>query len=483
MGNRMTFPIEFRGQTWRSHDLGYAGAKQLWNARFSQQSPRLIARCVDVEDVRSVVRYAAENGLPLAVRGGGHGIDGKAMPHDAVVADLSQLKGVYVDGSSCRAKIMPGALLGEMDRELQRHELAVPSGQVSTTGVTGLALGGGIGYLTRRFGLTVDCFHACELITAHGKQVRASAEENPDLFWGLRGAGHNFGVVTSIEFNAHYLATQVVTGFMAFPLRQAESILLEIDAYMRTATRDLCVIPLLLRFPALPGLPESAIGQSGLLFNIVYTGSPSGAEAVFSALAAMGSPILNGFDPCSWVEANSRGDALLPWGNRKFSYAGHLPGLSPRLAADLVEVAQRQPQGSEPGLSGAIALPGMGGAVNDTSAESTAYARTGAMWMWEALAHWSDPARDDQFVSWVTAVRDAMSPHMLQSGYINLSADQGTPWLVNVYGGEARYARLIALKQQWDPDNMFRFNKNIVPQSSLPKEQAESLPASRRSPQ
>jgi len=386
-----------------------------------------------------------------------------AMPHDALVLDLSLLKGVTVDRASGHARVLPGVLLGEMDVELQKFELAVPSGQVSTTGVTGLALGGGIGYLTRRFGLTIDCIEACELVTPDGQKVRATVDMHPELLWGLKGAGHNFGVVTAIEFRTHHLDRNVATGFIAFPIEQAIEILERLNEHMLSAPLELCVIPLLLRLPAIPGLPLPSIGQTALLFNIVYTGPTNQADRVFETLAGMGKPIFNQSVRSTWVEANSRADALLPWGNRTSSYAGHLPGLSRPLIAALVAVAQKQPSASHGGLSGAIALPGMGGAVDDVSEGSSVYSRAGAKWMWEVLASWTEPERDAEFVSWLDDVRSAVKPFMLKSGYINLSVNQGPEWLVGVYGGVEKYRRLVSLKTKWDPTNMFRFNKNILP--------------------
>jgi FAD binding domain/Berberine and berberine like len=457
------FPSRFKGHTWRPGDDTYAAARNAWNNRYAERQPALIARCVDVEDVVTAVRYAAKKRTPIAIRGGAHGIDGSSMPHAALVIDLSLLKGLSVNPQTGHARIAPGVVLGEMDVGLQRYGLAVPSGQVSTTGVTGLALGGGVGYLTRRFGLTVDNIRACELVTADGRQIRASADENQELFWGLRGAGHNFGVVTALEVQAHPLAANLVCGFMVFPLAQAAAVLEQLDEYMTTAPRELCVIPLLLRMPAIPGLCADAVGKPALLFNIVYTGLLEHSAGVIGTLAKMGSPILNLIGPSTWVEANCRADALSPWGRRAFSYSGHLPAMTRPMIEAMVEMIAQQPTPSKPGIVGAIALPGMDGAVHDVPEDSTAYSRAGAKWMWEAMGVWDEPGRDDEFVSWVASVRQALRPHMLKSGYVNLTVHQGAEWLQDVYGGPVRYRRLTEIKAKWDPNNLFRFNKNIEP--------------------
>ena len=459
-------PRSFKGQTWRPAEEGYEVARRRWNALHSKRTPALIMRCSDVDDVVTAVRYAVDQGAPIALRGGGHGVDGSSAPDGALVIDLSALKGIRVTPDARQVWLEPGVTLGEMDAALDRHGLAVPSGQVSTTGVTGLALGGGVGYLTRRYGLTVDSIRACELVTADGRKVRASAEDNPELLWGLRGAGHNFGVVTDIQFQAHPLGSDVVTGFVVFPLDKAQEVLEQLDWHMRSAPRELCVIPLLLRLPEIPGLAEKWIGESSLLLNIVYTGEPPHAESVIGKIEAMSQPIFSSMGPATWLATNSKADTLAPWGRRAFHYCGHLPSLTKPAIEVMIEQARKQPRKLKPGIVGAIALPGMDGAVHDVDPESTSYCRAGANWMWECAADWDEPERDEECIKWVTSTRDALRPHMLASGYINLSCEQGVEWLEGVYGGKSRYQRLVALKRQWDPGNVFRFNKNIRPGSS-----------------
>ncbi len=272
----------------------------IFNAHTSDATPALIAQAQDEQDVVTLARYAAQTGTPFAVRAGGHGVDGTAMPDGTLVLDLTRLKAINVDPDSGFVRLGAGVLLSEMDAALEQYQLVVPSGTVSTTGIAGLTLGGGVGYNTRRYGATVDNLVSCDVVTADGRQARASERDNPDLFWALRGGGGNFGVVTSFEFRARPLPRQVAAGFIPFPLEQAHDVLAALREYMPTAPRELAVVAALTQCPPMPPVPAEFHGKNVLMPVIVYTGPVEHAELVTDQVAALGRPIVKAIAPMLW---------------------------------------------------------------------------------------------------------------------------------------------------------------------------------------
>jgi FAD/FMN-containing dehydrogenase len=455
------FPASFRGPTFRPGDAGYAQARTIFNCLTSDAQPALIARCTDVDDVVTGVRYASDRDLPFAIRSGGHGVDGSAMPDGAFVIDLSQLKAISVDPSSGIARVEAGVTLGEMDAATQQHGLVVPAGSMTTTGIAGLALGGGLGYNTRRFGMTVDNMLACELVTVDGRRVRASADENPDLFWGLRGAGHNLGVVTAFELQAHRVGPEVTSGLMIYSIDHAKELLTQLDAHMAEASRALTVDPVLLPAP-LPGLPEPMMGGPILVLVVVHTGDRAQAAADVEALASIVAPLANHVGPSTWLEANSILDAIAPSGRRNFSLGGYVAELSAPLVDTFIEKITAAPAG-DGGIGLAIAIQALSGALHDFDEDSVAFSRAGTSWLWEAIGQWDNPERDDEFLDFTQSVLDAAHPQLLPNSYVNLLAHQGQEWLRGLYGSPEKFQRLQELKAEWDPRNLLRFNKNIEP--------------------
>jgi hypothetical protein len=457
------FPASFHGEAFRPGDPGYADARTIWNCLTADARPALIAQCADADDVVTAVRYASDRNLPFAIRSGGHSMDGSGMPDGAYVVDLSRLKAIEVDPTSGIVRVGAGVTLGEVDTATQKHGLVVPSGTVTTTGVAGLALGGGLGFNTRMYGMTVDNMLSCEMVTVEGQVVRASAEENPDLFWGLRGAGHNLGVVTSFEFQAHRVGPDVYSGFICYPIDQAEQIMTALDAHLAGASRALTVDPVLLPAPPLPGLPESQIGTPILALVTVYTGDLATADDVIEAVAALGTPIANTVGPSTWLQANSILDAISPPGRRNYSRGGYIASLTQPLARMFIEKISKTPAPDGPGMCAAIAIQTLSGAFHDFDEDSVAFSRIGTNWLWEALVQWDDPARDDEFLAFTADVLAAAKPHLLPNSYVNLTAHQGEEWLRGLYGSEEKFRRLQELKANWDPRNLLRFNKNIAP--------------------
>lgn len=456
------FPTDFHGAVLRPGDDRYDAARAVYQGRAADEGPASIAQCADEDDVAAVLRHAAAHGIPVAVRGGGHGSDGYAMPGGALVVDLSAMKKVTVDPETRVVRAQPGVLLGELDAATHRHGLAVPAGTVSTTGVAGLTLGGGIGHLMRRYGATVDNLLACDMVTVDGRKVRADEAENPELFWALRGGGGNFGVVTAFEYRAHPVGPDVVAGQLIFPFDQAADILSELPSHMATAPRELGLLAAIAPAPALPTLPPEAHGKPVLVLVPVHTGNPDAADQAVEALAALGRPLANLVTKMPWPRANSMLDAVAPYGKRMNLRGGYLPALSADVVDALLRNAAAAP--SHPGAVATINLWCMGGAISEDVAEdATAFSREGAAWLWEAVGMWDAPEHDTPYEQWATAIDAAVRPHSLTSGYTNLTDDLGEAWRRAVHGSEAKHRRLRTVKAAWDPDNLLRFNKNITP--------------------
>ncbi|MEU4097851.1 FAD-binding oxidoreductase [Streptomyces sp. NPDC026673] len=459
------FPTDFRGAVLRPTDDRYDAARALYQGRAADHGPALIARCADETDVATVLRYASAHGIPVAVRSGGHGSDGYAMPGGALVVDLSAMRTVTVDPETRVVRAQPGVTLGEMDAAAQRHGLAVPAGTVSSTGIAGLTLGGGIGFLMRRYGATVDNLLACDVITVDGRKVRADRTENPELFWALRGGGGNFGVVTSLEYRAHPVGPDVVAGQLIFPLDQAADVLGKLSAHLATAPRELGLLVAIAPAPPLPMLPGEVHGKPVLILVVVYTGEPAAASEVVGPLAALGRPLADLVATTTWVKANSMLDAVAPYGMRMNLRGGYLPALTADAVDVLLEHVATVP--SIPGDVYSINLSFMGGAISeDVDEDAMAFSREGAAWLWEAICKWDTADRDAPYDDWATALTEAMRPHALTNGYANLTDDLGEEWRRGVHGSEAKHRRLRSVKAAWDPHNLLRFNKNIAPETT-----------------
>lgn len=459
------FPAAFHGRTYRGGDEGYADVRFIYNARLEHQTPGLIARATDVGDVVAVVTYAASAGVPVAVKSGGHGVDGSAMPHGALVLDLSEFKQIEVDAATGRVRLGSGVLLGEMDAALTGYGLVVPAGTVSTTGIAGLTLGGGIGYNMRRYGATVDNLLACDVVTADGRKVRASETENPDLFWALRGGGGNFGVVTHFEFQARPMPETVHAGFIPFPLDEAPRVLAGLRSYMATAPRELAVIGALTQCPPLPAVPEEMWGADALMLIVVHTGTSGTADTVIDDLAGLGEAAAVAITPVPWPVANRMLDVIAPLGRRVHTKGGYLSELTDEVVTIAVKHARSAPpQTSPPAPSTVQNFWALGGAISEDADESAvAFSRAGATWLWETATQCDDAADDEKFIAWADDLHADLEPHLLPNSYINLTTDMGPEWRRGAWGSPDKHRRLVAAKDEWDPTNMFRFNKNIEP--------------------
>jgi hypothetical protein len=455
-------PSNFKGAAVRPGEPGYAEAREIPNARHVDRRPALIARCTDADDVLAAVNYAVAHDEAIAIRSGGHAIDGHAMPDGAFVIDTSPMKAIAVDPDTGVTTIEAGVLLGEMDAATQKHGLVVPAGTVSKTGAAGLTLGGGMGYLTRRFGMTVDNVLSIDVVTVDGRKLTASEDENPELFWGLRGAGHNLAIATSFTYQARRVGPEVMSGLIIYPIDAAVPILSGIDDAMAKAPRELTIYPVILPAPPLPGLPEAMIGVPIFVLIAIYTGELHRYEEAMTSIRALGQPLADMVHPSSWLEANSILDVLAPPGRRQHSRGGYLSRITPEIAEIMVAHVSDAPPPTGPGPSVAVAFPILGGANFEFDEDSKAYSRAGAEWLWEVLGQWDPPEMDAAYDGWVDGVMNALIPHSLTNGYVNLSTDRGAEWLRGLYGSPEKWARICALKAEWDPENRLAHNKNVT---------------------
>ncbi|MFN3653683.1 MAG: FAD-binding oxidoreductase [Armatimonadota bacterium] len=436
-------------------DEAYDGARQIWNGMIDKH-PAAILQCAEAGDVIHAVCYAREAGMLLAVRGGGHNVAGNALCDGGLVIDLSRLRAVHVDAVRHRAIVEGGATLGDVDAATQAHGLATPLGINSTTGVAGLTLGGGFGWLSRQYGLTVDNLEAAEVVTADGEVVYASDSEHSDLFWALRGGGGNFGVVTRFEYRLHPVGPQVLSGLIVYSLEEARKVLPQYREFAAQAPEALSVWLVLRQAPPLPFLPEAVHGQGILALALCYAGDPEQGESLVEPLRHFGSPVGEhvGAQPyTAWQQAF---DPLLTPGARNYWKTHNFAELQDGLFDAIVEYAKKLPTPQCEFFIGAL-----GGAASRPSPHATAYAHRDARFVMNFHGRWEDPADDARCIGWAREFFQASAPFATGGAYVNfLTADEAGR--VHAAYGE-NYDRLAQVKRTYDPTNLFRVNQNIEP--------------------
>ncbi len=433
---------------------GYDEARTLWNGMIDKR-PALIVRCAGQADVVRAVTLAAEHDLLLAVRGAGHNIAGKGVCEGGMLIDLSEMRAVLVDADARVARVQPGATLRDLDDETQVHGLATPVGINSTTGIAGLTLGGGFGWLSRKRGLTIDNLRSAEVVTAEGKVVTASESENADLFWGLRGGGGNFGVVTSFEFDLFELGPEILSGLIVHPASAGQSILRAYRDFAGNASEDLSVWAVLRKAPPLPFLPEEVHGTDVIIFACFYAGDMADGERELKAFRELGEPIADVVGPHPYVGWQQAFDPLLTPGARNYWKSHNFKEMSDGLIDEVLDYAGRLPSGLTEIFFGRL-----GGAVNRVPADATAYPHRDAEYVMNVHARWEDPAEDEKCIEWARAYFDATAQYATGGVYVNFVPD-GDAALSDAYG--ENYRRLVELKRKYDPKNLFRINQNIEP--------------------
>ena len=445
----------FRGELVRPSDASYDEHRNIWNGSIDRY-PALIARCAGVADVIAAVRFARRANLAVAVRGGGHSFPGLSTCDGGIVIDLSPMKGIRVDPIERTARVQAGALLGELDRETQAFGLAVPAGIVTHTGLAGLTLGGGIGWLRRKYGLTVDQLLAVDMITADGEFVKASSSENPDLFWGIRGAGSNFGIVTAFEFRLNPVGPIVLAGPIFWPMEDSSKVLRFYRDWITDVPDELTTIVVHRSVPPLAAIPTEFHGKPVVTVISCYAGSVEEGENVIRPMRKFGKPILDLCEPKPFLAHQAMFDPSFPRGWWYYFRSADLAELS-NGAIDII--AERAQQMTSP-LT-AFPMFQLGGAIRRTGDDETAFNGRNTGHTININATTATAAGFDEEREWSRSFWTALLPYQ-SSVYVNFLMDEGEERIRQAYGPE-RYDRLKALKRKYDPDNFFHINQNIPP--------------------
>lgn len=443
-----------RGPLMKPDDTGYEDARQIWNAMIDRR-PGMIVQCSGTADVMAAVKFAREHQLLVSVRGAGHNIAGKSLYDGALLIDLSAMNSVQVDPDARIAVAGPGATLGDLDHETQAYGLAVPVGINSTTGVGGLTLGGGFGWLSRKYGLTVDNLLAAEVVTAEGERIRCDANSHGDMFWATCGGGGNFGIVTSFEFRLHPVGPEVMSGPAVFPFDQATSVLKAYRDFCADCPDELTVWAVIRDAPPLPFLDPDVHGSRVLIIVALYNGDMTEGEKALAPLRQLGSPIADGFAPHPFVGFQQAFDPLLTPGVRNYWKSHNFTGLTDELIDMLVDYGSRLPSPDSE-----IFIAQMGGATNRVDSSATAYPHRDAEFVMNVHTRWDKPDQDQTCIDWARDFYDATLPLATGGVYVNFISE-GEDRIEGAYG--ANYERLTKVKGKYDPDNFFRVNQNIKP--------------------
>jgi len=448
-----------RGDVQGPEDPGYSD-KPIYNAMHGRR-PALIIRCSGTADVVDAVQFARRNGLLVAVRGGGHSVAGHSSCDGGVVIDLTRMRGVDVDPDARIARVQGGALWADVDRETQAFGLVVPGGVVSETGVGGLTLGGGEGWVRRKYGLTIDSLVSARVVCADGSVRTASESSEPDLFWALRGGGGNFGVVTSFEFRAHPLGPIVAFAGVFYPVAEAASVLPRWRDYCQDAPDEVTSVAVAITMPADPNLPPPIHDQACLVIGGVYVGAPEEGMKVMQPLRELGKPLADISQPMPFKAVQTAFDPLFPMGKlQSYWKAQNLSALPDEALAVIAERANQRPAPVT-----LVVTFQMGGAINRVGPTDTAYAERSAPWMSSVDGNWEDPADNEANIGWVRESFKQISPWSTGTTYTNFTgqADEAAGALTDsAYG--ANMVRLKRIKKKYDPGNLFRLNPNIAPE-------------------
>jgi FAD/FMN-containing dehydrogenase len=444
-----------KGSILSPDDPGYEEARQIWNAMIDRR-PALIVQCVQADEIPSVIRFARKNGLELSTRGAGHNIAGNALCDNGVTIDFSKMKNVRVDASRRRAYVEPGATLANLDGAAQAYGLATPVGINSTTGIAGLTLGGGFGWLTRKYGMTIDNLISVDMVTADGKKIRASETDNTDLFWAIRGGGGNFGVVTQFEFQLLPVGPEIVAGLIVFPFSQAKQVLTKYRQFAASAPEDLNVWVVLRKAPPLPFLPESVHGKEVVALPIFYCGAVTEAEKLIAPLRAFGEAHGEHIGVQSYVQWQKAFDPLMTPGARNYWKSHNFTELADGALNSVIEFAGKLPS---PQCEIFIGL--CDGAPNRVAANAMAYGHRDAKFVLNVHGRWDEAKDDQKCIAWARDFFNASAPYASAGAYVNFMTAEEGDRVAAAYG--SNYDRLVEIKRRYDPENVFHLNQNIKP--------------------
>ena len=443
------------GEVVTPDDDTYDEARRLWNA-IHDRRPAVIVRPTTAEQVAMAIRFAREHDLEIVVKSGGHSAAGLKGADGCLVVDLSEMRGVVVDPRTRIARSNGGALLGELDVAAQAHGLVCPTGVVGHTGVAGLTLGGGVGRLQRNFGLTIDNLEAVEIATADGRLVRATATDEPELFWGLRGAGWNFGIATAFEFRLHPFGPDLHRGVLSFPATQIQDVWTVFRDYAASAPETVSVIFGIDRAGPDAGYPDDLVGRPITYLAWNHSGSGEDVERDTAGLRVGPTPVTTSIGSAPYLKVQTAHDLAFAWGSRSFIKSHNANDVRRAALDELVELVATAPG------EGTFSVTALGGAIGRIPEDATAYAGRDAAFDLSTDSNWTDPALDDACADWCRRALDVVEPDFALGGYPNGNSDASPEESRRLYG-DAKLGRLAALKREWDPDNVFHVNPNVAP--------------------
>jgi len=446
---------EVKGRVILPGDPGYDEARRIWNAMIDRR-PAVIVQCAAAADVPPAISFAREHGLEISIRGAGHNIAGNAVCDNGVMIDFSKMRTVRVDAGKRLAQVEPGATLNDVDRATQEHGLATPLGINSTTGIAGLTLGGGFGWLTREYGMTIDNLVSVDLVMADGASMRASDRENPDLFWAVRGGGGNFGVVTGFEFKLHPVGPEIYSGLLVFPFSQARQVIEKYREFVKTAPEELNVWAVLRKAPPLPFQPAGVHGQEMVALAVCYAGGAPNGRKLVEPLHRFGNAHGEHIGLQPYTQWQQAFDPLLTPGARNYWKSHNFTEISDGALDAVLRYAGRLPTAQCEIFIGLIA-----GAANRVAADATAYGQRDTRFVLNVHGRWDDPADDGRCIAWARDFFKASAPYASAGAYVNFMTEDETDRISAAYGSS--YARLVQIKRKYDPENIFHMNQNIRP--------------------
>ena len=444
-----------KGQIVLPDDPNYNEVRKIWNAMIDRR-PAVIVQCAEADDVPHAISYARDSGLEISIRGGGHNIAGSALCDNGVMIDFSNMTTVKVDAQKRRAYVQPGATLGDFDKAAQAHGLATSVGINSTTGIAGLTLGGGFGWLTRKYGMTIDNLVSAEMVTADGRKIQVSKDENTDLFWAIRGGGGNFGVVTQFEFALYPVGPEILAGLLVFPIDQAKQVLEKYREFVNTAPEELNVWVVLRKAPPLPFLPVNVHGKEVILLAIFYAGDIAEGEKLINPLRSFGDAYGEHIGAQPYAQWHQAFDPLLTPGARNYWKSHNFTELSDGGLDSIIEFGGKLPS---PQCEIFIAL--IAGATNRVPADAMAYAHRDAKFVLNVHGRWDEAAQDETCIAWARAFFEASASYASAGAYVNFMTEDEGDRVAAAYG--VNYSQLKQIKKKYDPENIFHNNQNIKP--------------------
>ncbi|MGA9177448.1 MAG: FAD-binding oxidoreductase [Desulfobacterales bacterium] len=448
-----TLKNNVKGQIVLPDDPNYDEVRKIWNAMIDRR-PAVIVQCAEADDVLHAISYARGNRLEISIRGGGHNIAGSALCDNGMLIDFSNMTTVSVDAQKRRAYVEPGATLGDFDKAVQAHGLASPVGINSTTGMAGLTLGGGFGWLTRKYGMTIDNLVSAEMVTADGRKIQVSENENTDLFWAIRGGGGNFGVVTQFEFKLYPVGPEILAGLLVFPIDQAKQVLQKHREFVKTAPEELNIWVVIRKAPPLPFLPEGVHGKEVVVLAVFYSGNIAEGEKLIDPLRSFGDTYGEHIGAQPYEQWQQAFDPLLTPGARNYWKSHNLTELSDGLLDSIIEFAGKLPSPQCEIFVGLIE-----GAANRVPSDAMAYGHRDAKFVLNVHGRWDETAQDATCIAWARAFFEASAPYASAGAYVNFMTEDETNRVAAAYG--VNYERLQQIKKKYDPENIFHNNQNI----------------------